>query len=441
MGIHYGKSDFITYGKPSLFLDFANKKNLKDRISGNNLITFTRSSTGTYVNSVGIITSNAANVPRFEHNPSTGESLGLLIEDSRTNSLKYSNSFSTGGAGNWGSVGAFCVFTQNQTGPDGVSNSAWTIDDQSTAADAAGFEQSVSITPSASTNYCLSIFAKQGTSASFDFYAFFTGTSTKGSYFNYNFSTDTLSATSADGGGITPTIYGKIQYPNGWYRLYFVVNDANSGLNNLLLYRIYPGTRDGGVTGTTLFYGAQLEVGAFPTSYIPTVASTVTRSVDIASITGTNFSEFYNPSEGSVLCNGRIISINPPTFGQIFWAIGDSATFDESVYLVNDHGQTNITFNMFDGGSSVFNTGSSTVTDNSFNKTAVAIKLNDSAGSFNGSTPTTDTSCTLPTVNILRIGNASWAVGAGVNALNGTISQLSYYPRRLTNAQLQQLTQ
>jgi hypothetical protein len=138
-----------------------------------------------------------------------------------------------------------------------------------------------------------------------------------------------------------------------------------------------------------------------------------------------------------MVCNGRIIKINPPTHGQIFWAIGDSSAFNESMYLVNDAGGSNIGFNLFDGGVNQFSVGSSTITDNFFNKIAVAIKLNDSAASFNSSTPTTDTSCTLPTVNILKIGNASWGT---LNQLNGTISQLTYYPVRLSNSQLQTLT-
>jgi hypothetical protein len=107
------------------------------------------------------------------------------------------------------------------------------------------------------------------------------------------------------------------------------------------------------------------------------------------------------------------------------------------MYVVNDSGSTGIGFNMIDGGVNQFAVGSSTITAGSFNKISISYKTNDSAGSFNSSTPTTDTSCTLPTVNSLKIGNASWGT---FNPLNGTISQLSYYPVRLTNSQLQTLT-
>jgi hypothetical protein len=216
------------------------------------------------------------------------------------NLLLRSNSFNTG---TWTPVSATCVFAQNVTGPDNISNSAWTIDDQSTANDGAGFEQTKSITPSTTTNYCLSIFVKQGTATILDFYAFFIGNSTKGSYLRYTFSTNTISVFSADGGGITPTIYGKVSYPNGWIRIYFVVNDANNGLNNNLLYRIYPASRDAGPIGTTLFYGAQLETGSVATDYTPTTTTAISRVLPATTNTnitglGTYYSSGFDENVG-----------------------------------------------------------------------------------------------------------------------------------------------
>ena len=79
--------------QPSLDLQFATGKTLDDRVSGNNLITFSRADAttcATYVDSNGVIQTAAANVPRFDHDPVTGESLGLLIEESRTNLVTHS---------------------------------------------------------------------------------------------------------------------------------------------------------------------------------------------------------------------------------------------------------------------------------------------------------------------------------------------------------------
>ena len=73
--------------QPSLDLQFANQLSLIDRISGQQLVTFTRASNGTYTDSAGVLQTAATDVPRFDHDPTTGESLGLLVEEQRTNLL------------------------------------------------------------------------------------------------------------------------------------------------------------------------------------------------------------------------------------------------------------------------------------------------------------------------------------------------------------------
>jgi len=80
---------------PTLDLQFAVTRSLVDNISGRNLITFTRASLATYVDRDGILKTAATNVPRFDHNPITGESLGLLVEEQRTNLLLNSATLAT----------------------------------------------------------------------------------------------------------------------------------------------------------------------------------------------------------------------------------------------------------------------------------------------------------------------------------------------------------
>lgn len=177
--------------RASLLLDFARSRALDPRI------TFTRTTAATRTNPYGLVETVAADVPRFEFDPVTLESRGLLIEEQRTNLLTYSNDFSNA---IWTPVNSFPVRTQNLTGPDGVANSAWTIDDQFTGSDGAALEQTISLTPSASTQYTCSFWARQGTAAFFDFLMFFTGVSVKGSGIRYVWASNTLSAFSADGG-------------------------------------------------------------------------------------------------------------------------------------------------------------------------------------------------------------------------------------------------
>jgi hypothetical protein len=78
---------------PSLDLRFADNKSLTDAVTGASLVTFTRASSGTYTDSAGVLQTAATDVPRFDHDPTTGESLGLLVEEQRTNLLLQSNQF------------------------------------------------------------------------------------------------------------------------------------------------------------------------------------------------------------------------------------------------------------------------------------------------------------------------------------------------------------
>lgn len=123
--------------------------------------------------------------------------------------------------------------------------------------------------PSGSTtNYVLSLHVKKGTADSVDLYSFFTGNSTRGSGISFNFSTETLTAFAAEGPGNVPSNYGKVVLPDGWYRLWFVINDSD-GLNNNLQYRIYPRGRSGN-NGSCVVYGAQTTIGTELSFYLTT---------------------------------------------------------------------------------------------------------------------------------------------------------------------------
>lgn len=281
--------------RPNLNLNFCKAKTLDPVVS------FQRSTVATRVNPSGLLEQISTNQPRFEFNPVTREPKGLLIEEQRTNLLNYTN---LQPVNSWSPVNAYPVRIPNQTAPDGTL-SAFLFDDQYALNDGSGIEQqAISITASSTTNYCLSVFVKQGTAAALDLYAFFYGNSTKGSAIRYTFASGVITPLAADGGGIIPTIYGSIAYPNGWIRIYFVVNDANNGLNNLFQYRIYPAARDTGFTGSTYIWGAQLEVGSFPTSYIPSALTFSARasvgtyidSTGIVQTAATGTARFsYNP--------------------------------------------------------------------------------------------------------------------------------------------------
>lgn len=116
--------------------------------------------------------------------------------------------------------------------------------------------------------YTLSIYAKRGTSASFDMYAIFSGTETKTSYVNYNFDTGLAVGGQGDDLGVIPDQISVDTLEDGWYRISYVVYDITAR-NTQLEFRIYPRSRLG-VSGSTNFYGAQLQIGSNLTFYLET---------------------------------------------------------------------------------------------------------------------------------------------------------------------------
>jgi hypothetical protein len=186
----------------------------------------------------------------------------------------------------------------------------------------------------------------------------------------------------------------------------------------------------GAAGGQSYLYGAQLEAGAFATSYIPTVASTVTRNIDIAQMTGTNFSTWYNQTEGTFISQA---SARVGTGGAAF--IGHASDGTTNEYIDVGRYQPALVAVINDGGVSQATLTVGGAADGTVRNLAVAYKVNDFAAATNGATPVTDASGTIPTVNRLILGSE------GSNYfLNGHIRAIAYYNTRLPNTQLQTLT-
>jgi hypothetical protein len=180
------------------------------------------------------------------------------------------------------------------------------------------------------------------------------------------------------------------------------------------------------VTGDVQF--AQLEIGAFATSFIPSAASQVTRAVDSAVMTGTNFSSWYNVNTGTFYAQSA-------SFGN---ASVRYITFASDATNSNRIAQYFSTATMVGlvtaSGTAQAQMSVSGVTPA---KTALAYATDNFAFARNASLAT-DTSGTVP------VGLTQMQIGAGLTAatstLNGTIARISFYPRRLTDAELQGIT-
>jgi hypothetical protein len=403
--------------RPTLNLDFAKTKQLDPRI------TFSRASTGTYEDANGVIQSAASNVARFDHDPATGESLGLLIEEARTNLALYSGDFSNAA---WAEVGT--TKTANAlAAPDGTTTAALVVP---TAASATHkLRQNVSTTDSALT---FSVYLKAA------------GYTRIALNEQAQIGSSSAIINLADGSGATSgtTVSNA---GNGWYRVSWsstfgsgspkafcvvVLPTGGSGENP----NNFTWTADG--TSGIYIWGAQVEVGAFPTSHIPTTAATVTRAADVASITGTNFSSWYNQSKGSIVCNYRSNKNSSNVFGA--FAISDNSPNNRIVHAGNVSGFSVQGFSIVSGIEQASPSTGSTGAQGSAFKFAFGYKQDDFVAAGNGAF-NTDASGLVPTVSRIDFG-FYYPGSPNSNTLNGAISRLTYWPTRLTNAQLQTLT-
>lgn len=223
----------------------------------------------TRVDHRGQIVPTAVNQPVINYDPATGECLGLSTNEGREN--RIINSGNLLGPG-WS--GTCTVTTDGTLSPDGEL--AYKVEDTSSS-DTQYWNQPVAISSSGSTRTA-SIFVKKGNSRYINVE---TQHYSGGSTVNRNGYID-LDTGLASGGTATDLKIKK--YPQGWYRVSLSSTDSNSGNSFVrLLFRptAQATSLDVTLTGYTYFLGGQIEVGSFPTRYIKTEASAVTRVDDL----------------------------------------------------------------------------------------------------------------------------------------------------------------
>jgi len=412
---------------PSLVLDFANSKTLDPRI------TFSRTTTATRVNELGLIETVSADTPRFDHeyDASTGvvKSLGLLVEESRSNLVIYSSDMSQ-----WSDNGGTPIYTNNATtAPDGATTA-----DKLTGNGIAFTGRRIDVTGiTATNNYVISTFIKP-VDQPVTRVGLFNNNGPSGFWFAFvdtSWDANGEPTTSTSAASVNDIKYES--YPDDWYRISFNFN-ASSYTGGTIEFHQHPDRAGSGKSA--YFWGAQLEQGAFPTSYIPTSGGTATRTPDNVSMTGDNFSDWYNPSEGTFYSQfkGESRAGSTGYVTKIVYSISDGS-FNNSHYGVTPESDGDMYWYSVSSGAGQGLLGITPLqpfASNVVYKSAYAIKTNDRALSINGYIDT-DSTTTLPVVNRLYIGS-SWT-GSSIY-LGGHISKLSYYPRRLSNSQLQNLT-
>jgi len=315
--------------RPSLLLDFANTRSLDPRV------TFTRASGGTHFNAQGLLVTAGDHRPRFDHDPVTGQSLGLLVEEARTNLLLNSETLST---------------------------------------------QSVTVTAAAHT---LSFYGTGSVELSGTHSATLTGTGAFPARVTLTFT--------PTAGTLTLTVTGTVQ-------------------------------------------NAQLELGAFPTSYIATTGATATRAADVASITGSNFSGWYNQNNFTIYSEfRRDTTVN---------AVSGGGSNVPRVYAVGTAAANTLQARLF-GSASLEITGPSLFispvgwTAGSYSRHALAFAQNNCGISHNGNAAQTDSTVDTFTADMISFGRNNTGTG---HIGQGWFKKFAVYPRRLSDTELQELT-
>ncbi len=249
-----------------------------------------------------------------------------------------------------------------------------------------------------------------------------------GSYVNFNLSTGVPTNSGWDSGSAY-----MIDVGNGWYRCYASV--TGSGASGFL-FGVANGNGLSSNAGDNIIAGGfQLERGTFPTSYIPTTTTALTRNADEASITGTDFSSFYNQSEGTWLASYKrgVSSGFAGKTGVVTGISPDEYSYAPIVDEPLARGFSNRTYTeIFDNptvaiGSNVLQTGTY---DSIIGQATLCVNGRSVVSSVaNGASY-----ATIISITIGGGGNANY------RSLNSHISNLTYWPKRLTDTSLQYLT-
>jgi hypothetical protein len=407
--------------RPTLSFDFVNAGVLDPSV------TFTRPTSATYFDETGILRVANPNTPRFDFNPSTLAAQGFLIEESRTNLCLQSADFST----TWSATNV-TVTTNAVVSPDGTTNADNVFE---TVANAEHFVRQNFTGLTANSVYTITVFVKNLGGRNLRIRVLDTDNVANGYQMTVSPSLGTVvlaAATVGAGSSVTGTIS---TINNGWYRVTLSGNAGATCTKYTLDFFSVDGTTFsfvGDVTKGLTLFGAQLEAGAFPTSYIPTTTTALTRSADVASVN--TLSPWYNAVEYTLYYEGMVQANSD---GVVYVGIGD--TFDNTAYM------TRVAPDQYNavrsGGANQAQVAVSfTPTAGTAFKQAITVKVNDFAFCVNGGAVATDTSGAVPLTAVrLGIGNSPWTALGG-NQRQQWIRRITYYPVRLTNAQLQNLT-
>ena len=346
------------------------------------------------------------NIPRIEYD-AAGNVKGLLIEEARTNLVTYSEDFT---AVNWTKVRSSVSNGFGETSP--LGNEAYKL--LGTTDNNTHF---IYVNVTATGDRVVSVFAKAAELS----WLILANTGFGALSASYNLSTGAVGTVAGFSSANAEAV------GDGWYRCSAVVPSATA--DGSFDFVVALGSDDNtyvfvGATNEGIYIdGAQLEEGSFPTSYIPTSGGAATRAADIASISVDSFG--YNQKAGTV-----VVDVNTFDTDYNNWVWVLDGTSDTSLY---GHSAAN-GWRVFGAGGTVSYLGS--LPTNADAQIGYAYSNVGSATLLDGGSVFPAAHSQPVAVTTVRLGAASTSAAF----LNGHIKSIAYYPRRLSNAQLQELT-
>ncbi|WP_407715792.1 hypothetical protein ACJJWD_09565 [Comamonas testosteroni] len=374
--------------RPSLLLDFANSRRVHP------LIQCVRASTATCFGSDGKLRTVAANVPRVEFDSMSGKCLGFLIEEARTNLITFSQTL---GNAAWAKSANAVVTEDNAVAPDGTST-ADTVVSSGGAVSTNRIQQF--------TNYAVTV----GVVATFSVWL----------RADAPFTSGLRLANQGDGDGVNQSV----DVTTAWQR--FSITQTFTGASTQIRCCIASSSNN----GTLQAWGAQLEIGAFPSSYIPTTSAAVTRAADLIDL------DYTLPAVGAVVSAVAGISSASTSNAYVWSAINPADNSADHAYFYYPGGTQSTNWWVNKGG--VGQSGGNVLgrrQSAGFNFDASVKSAAIASGSllFEDTTRPRDFPSNL---SRLMLGRSR----ANAGFLNGCISRLAVYSSRITNAQLQRLT-
>jgi len=366
---------------------------------------FSRGSSATVVNKDGLIQTVGSGEPRIDYKDNSKGA--LLLEPSRTNSILYSNGFdnSSWQKGGGGLAPAPTVNANQGISPDGSNNAYKIVFDLAggtSSSDRSRLTQAV--TGTSSTNYAFSFYAK----------AF--STSDVGKI--VNFSVDNVNNENAN-----------FTLTSDWKRFTFLGISDGTNINQHIQLRGNLSTSD---SVSMLLFGYQIESNAsYPTSYIPTVGSAVTRLADVCNNAGND--QVINSTEGVLYA--EISALNEVGTNQSI-SISNGSLNNRILFRYNGTNQIRVIVISDPSSTFVFDKTVNISSIEEYNKFSIKYKQNDFALWVNGLELGSDNSG-LPPVGLSEL---SFDDGSGANDFYGNIKDIKIYNTALSDQELQALT-